>query len=139
MFSSTGKLRYSPQLNGNRSEKYWLVVDCDPAIGKYYRNLYLLENYNCRLLQRPSWEAHITVIRNEEPPLKELWGKYDGQNIEFKYRPIVRDNTLYFWLDVESPCLLNIREEMGLPRQPIYPLHLTIGNSVDLQSDEISL
>lgn len=134
---SVGKLRYSPQLLGadSVSESWWLVVDCDPDIGAYYRALYRLQHHDCRKLLRPAWREHISVIRNEEPPedRKYLWKKYDGQQVEFTFRQGVRTEGFYFWLDVDCDEVLNIREELGLPRDPEFPLHLTIGNATLLE------
>lgn len=133
MIQASGKLRYSPQLLGSRADSFswWLVVDCDPEIGKYYRHLYYLANYKCQNLLRPSWAEHISVIRNEEPSedKKSLWKKYDGQEVVFQYHPEVRGDGLYFWLDVDCDFLLDIRAEIGLSRDPEYPLHLTVGNA----------
>jgi hypothetical protein len=78
---------------------------------------------------RPAWEEHISVVRDEEPPNKEFWEKYAGQEIEFQYNPIVEGDGLFFWLNVDCDFLLEIREELGLPRDPEFPLHLTIGNA----------
>jgi hypothetical protein len=127
-----GRLRYSPQLIGARADfvSWWLVVDCDPEIGRYYRHLFRLAQHRCCDLQRPAWKEHITVIRDEEPPdsKKLLWKKYDGLCVPFKYSHLARGDDLYVWLDVESEQLLDIREELGLPRLPEYSLHVTIGN-----------
>lgn len=133
MIQASGRLRYSPQLIGSRADSFswWLVVDCDPEIGRYYRHLYYLAHNKCQNIQKSSWAEHITVIRDEEPSedKKGLWKKYDGMDVLFQYNPEVRGDGLYFWLDVESPFLLDIRSEIGLSRNPEYPLHLTIGNA----------
>ena len=130
MFCSDGILRYSPKLVGETSEKWWVVLDCDPAIGEYYRWLYHMESHQTRRLMRPAWKEHITVIRNEEPPdsFKHLWEDRAGQKISFSYEHQIRDDGLFFWIDVQCSELLDFREELGLPRNPEYSLHLTIGN-----------
>jgi hypothetical protein len=126
---SIGILRYSPQLVGTVTENnWWLVIDCDPEIGRYFRHLYYLANYRCRQLLRPAWEEHISVVRNEEPPNKHLWKKYNGNTIIFHYEPVVKYDGLYCWINVNCPQALEIRQELGL-RGPIIPLHLTVGNS----------
>lgn len=133
MFSS-GKLRYSPQINGTwdrrdgGTTKWWLVVDADPEIGRYYRTLYNLITYRCQRLQRPAWEAHVSAIRDEKPPKPQFWKRYEGFAIEFEYDPKPEFNETYVWLPVKCPIILDLREELGLPREPMFPLHLTIGN-----------
>ncbi len=125
-----GILRYSPKLLGKSSSKWWLVIDCDPELGKYYRHLFHLMSYRCYKLQRPAWECHITVIRDEEPPNKELWEKYANQEVEFNVSSEVKDNGDYHWYQVECNLALDIRQELGLIREPQYPLHLSIGHGI---------
>jgi len=126
MFKSTGTLRYTHQ-------RYNLVLDCDHELGRYYRSL-IAKKW---LLRRPAWKEHITIIRGPHEwfaPSKKLWGKYDGKVVKFEYEPFIETKEpeegylRYFWLSVLCPRLLDIREELGLPRKPLYPLHLTIGN-----------
>jgi hypothetical protein len=71
------------------------------------------------------------VVRNEEPleNYKHLWKKYDGQPIEFKYLPEAHGDGMYFWLPVQCEVVLDIRVELGFPREPEFPLHLTVGNN----------
>lgn len=130
---SRGTLRYSPKRLGEAdkaSPNWWLILDCDEGIGKYYRFLYHLSRHRVESLLKPAWASHVTVIRDEEPPdeLKPLWEKYAGAVVEFDYDGHVHDNGNYFWIDVDCPQLLDIRVELGLPREPLYPLHLSIGH-----------
>jgi hypothetical protein len=110
------------------SEKWWLVLDCDEAIGTYYRDLYRLFHYRTRELIRPAWDSHITVIRNEEPTNKEVWEKYAGKQVEFVYESSLQTDGNYWWLTVVSEELLDVRTELGLPRDPQFPLHLSVGH-----------
>jgi hypothetical protein len=139
MMQATGRLRYSPKLNAKGSTtrrdggstKWWLVIDCPPGIGKYYRELYAMSRYNVETLQRPLWEAHISIIRDEPPPdhLKYFWERYNGKQINFEYDGYrAANNGTYVWLPVVCNAALDIREELGLPRHPYFALHLTIGN-----------
>jgi len=126
-----GLLRYSPKLLGERtSEKWWLVLDCDPEIGRYYRQLFSAHHFHAQKIQRPAWKEHITVIRDEEPldSCKSLWEKYEGQSIEFSYNTYLETNGEYWWLSVECEFLLTLRAELGLPRDPFFPLHLSVGH-----------
>lgn len=127
-YLSSGTLRYSPK-TWKKDQKWWLVVDCDADIGAYYRHLFYLSSYRCERLTRPAWKEHVTVVRNEEPPEahKSLWGKYDGQEVVFSLAPISRTDGAFCWLDVTCERLLDIREELGLPREPQYALHLSYG------------
>jgi len=107
-----------------------LIADCDPAIGKYYRELFWLCSHKCDKLQPPAWKEHITIIRNEEPPEanKGLWEKYTGKRIEFAYSSHPETDGLFVWLRVECSLFETLREELGLPPKPTIPVHMTIGN-----------
>ena len=134
MFKSSGILRYSPKLLGESKSKWWLVLDCDPSIGLYYRYWFLKCKYV--KIQRAAWAEHISVIRNEEPidEMKYLWGLDDGKEIEFEYEPICKEGMGFIWLTVDCPFLLDLREKFKLSRTPEYPLHLTIGNTKNVAS-----
>ena len=128
-FKSFGTLRYSPKLLGEQktSENWWLVLDCDKEIGMYYRKLHFFSCYE--KLSSPAWDSHITVVRNEQPPHKQHWHKYDGKRVEFEYQHFTHTNGAYWWLDVNCQELLDIRVELGLPMNPEFPLHLSVGHS----------
>ena len=128
MAISTGTIRYSPQTL-HTQEKWWVVVDCDPELGKYYRYMYN-KWAPWSKLQRPAWEEHISVVRNEEPPIKDMWRAYEGRQVEFEYSTEVEAIGLYFWLPVKCSFFGQLRVELGLAEKPIYDFHLTIGNKV---------
>lgn len=134
---SRGTLRYSVKRDSS-SQNWWLVLDCDPNLGDYYRHLCSIQNVGRLKLAAPYWGPHITVSRNEEPPdsHKHLWGAYEGEVVSFSYATGIRDNysperyRSFFWLEVECQRLHDIRKELGLP--PIATawvgnFHLTIG------------
>ena len=133
-FKSVGRLRYSPTNNGKSirrdggTTKWWLVIDCDSNIGRYYRELYRMAHHGVYTIQRPAWDAHISIIANEKPPDEKLWRKYEGRYIEYEYLHKPDGNNLYVWLPVFCEQALDMREELGLKRNPYHPLHLTVGN-----------
>lgn len=126
-FLSVGTLEYSPPSLGTSPSKWWLILRCDPCLGQYYRHLYWIGNHRTRKLLRPVWAEHVTVIRNEEPPLQNLWQKHAGLPVEFWYNPLPRSNGTYWWVDVECPLLDEIREELGLS-SPEIPFHMSFGH-----------
>jgi hypothetical protein len=71
---SLGTFRFSPTLRNNShtrrdgsSTRWWLIIDCDPDLGRYLRHLFALGHFRTRTLQNPLWGPHISVIRGEEP------------------------------------------------------------------------
>lgn len=83
------------------------------------------------------YHPHISIVRYETPTLEE-WGRREGQEVVFVYDMRVRNNGgVYWWLNVDSPELKVVREELGLagssrlsrPPDGIDCFHLTVANS----------
>jgi hypothetical protein len=124
---SIGKIIYSPTTHLASSEK-WAILACDDEISKYYRHLYSMEN--CFLngektgkLIRPIWGCHMSFSRGERFSKKLDEGKW----IEFEYELPAETNGKYWWFKVICPELLDLREKLGLKRNPKVGLHLTFG------------
>lgn len=127
--TSVGKIVYDPPRPGmKRRTAWWCIVQVDPEIARYYR-YWLQWQFHMHHIAPPAWGAHISVIRGEKPTddLMHLWKKYDGQLVKFKYTHyLMRAKKEQFWfVEVQSPFLMNIREELNRPTN--WPLHLTIG------------
>ena len=123
MFSGNGKLKYH--------DNWWLVVNVEGDICKYYRTLV---NFYDRSLQlnSPKHNAHITVIagKYERPKYEHLWNKYQDETIYFEYTPEITIDREYFWMEVKCKRIEDIREELGLTPKIIQPWHLTVGNII---------
>jgi hypothetical protein len=132
--NSVGTFRYSPTLNGSLmrrdggTTRWWLIIDCDPELGRFSRHLLVQGTYRTRTVQSPLWGTHISVVRGEEPPLKAAWERLNGQEVEFEYEPVIRETDGYLWVPIRCEAALTHRQELGLQREPDPPLHLTIGN-----------
>lgn len=126
----SGTLRYSPKLLGSFvPANWWVVVDCDPEVGRYCRQLYHLYHNRCRTLLRPSWKEHISVLRDEEPKKnKAFWNQKEGKKIFFFYDVVVKTNGEYYWLDVIANELFDLRKHFGLSKEPEIPLHMSVGH-----------
>jgi hypothetical protein len=126
VFQSTGTLRYSAD--------YRLVVEVCDGLAAYYRSMIP----KCYPVQRPRWDAHITVVRSmkETPPITALWGKYEGETVTFNYEPEIRIDKTYYWLNVWCDRLAKIRTELGLPPKSRWTMppdahecfHVTVAN-----------
>jgi hypothetical protein len=132
---ASGTFRYSPEISQGSwerrdggSTRWWLIIDCDPELGRYLRHLCISATYQTRSIQAPLWGTHISVIRGEEPPDKTAWERNQGASIEFEYEPVVHETDGYLWVPVSCAAALEQRQQLGLPREPQPPLHLTIGN-----------
>lgn len=139
-----GTVRCSPRREG-RDQNWWMVLDCTTEeIGRYYRHLYWLEHSKgSDKLAKPYWNAHVTIVRNEEPPNKDLWWGYSGEKVEFSYLPGVRTNQTddrfrsFWWVDVICPRFEEIRVELGLPKNSDGIYHMTIGCSENEKNREL--
>ena len=132
LYESVGILKYedAPLMK--------LVVEVDPEISRYYRALipkYIVSN-------RQMYAPHVSVVRNEIPPNMEVWRKYDGQEVVFKYSNIVYSSVNYIWINIFCSRLEEIRSELGLRVHSDYTIppagfnhcfHCTIGNFKSLK------
>ena len=108
LLTSSGILSYSREEN-----QYRLVLEVDEEIARYYRSLIpkWLDAY------KPRWAPHITIVRPEKemPVNLEHWGKYEGEEVSFEYWNYLFTGKIYFWLNVWSKRLEDVRIELGMP------------------------
>jgi hypothetical protein len=133
-FESTGKIVYDPPRGDmKRRTKWWCVLEVDNNIANYYRwwveKQYIISgNGDVKRFITPPWRAHVSIIRGEKPEdhLKHLWKKYQGKIVSFRYKhyPYQARKKGTWCIEVESPFLMNIREELNRPTH--WPLHLTV-------------
>jgi len=136
---SSGTIIYDPY-RGKMKKKtdWWAVVEVDKEITRYFR-WWVERELNIKL-HKPSWDAHISIIRGEKPSIEKLylWKKYHEKKINFKFSVNVRqtgdttggDRPDNFWfVEVECPFLKEMREEFGFPSD--WKQHITIGRTWD--------
>lgn len=123
LFNSSGFIRV---------HKEKIIVDVDVDIVNYYRSLIP----KSITLNPQKYNPHISVVR-KELFCYDIVKKYDGQLIEFQYSHVVRNDNTYYWLDVFSLALEQIRTDLGLLNQSLYitppneyqhTFHITLGN-----------
>jgi hypothetical protein len=132
----TGVYRFAPPLDasGNRTRRDgsmtdgWLIIQCEPDVGRYLRQLRMLERRASPLLSDPLWGAHVSIVRGESLPNPAAWKDCEGRIVEFEYQCPPQEIGEYVFFPVICQDALNYRERLGLPREPQWPLHLTFGN-----------
>lgn len=104
LYKSVGTLQYH--------SGYKLTLDVDINIAFYYKSLIPLWLHP----QPQRYMPHITIVRPkyELPVHKQFWGKYRNEKIEFYYDSWIHSGKEYFWLNVFSVRLEQIRAELGL-------------------------
>ena len=129
LFKSSGILKYGSD--------WRLALEIDQQLADYYRSL-IPKWFRS---QRPRWSAHVTVVRPEKevPVNKEFWNKYKGEIINFEYSPYIHEDDYYYWINVYSTKLEEIRRELGLHMKTSFnppvgytkSFHCTIANKKD--------
>lgn len=130
-YESKGILRYSI----DRTYGPKLIVENFPAeTAQYYRSL--IPKYLGAIA--PRYKPHISVVRKDNILAEKMyiWGKHEGEIVDFIYGDQIKTGGLYFWLTVYSLMLEEIRLELGLPlwnelEKPqgfCQSFHITIAN-----------
>lgn len=156
MFTGTaqGWLKTDPRTETLKSKPGWLIVQCDRdwtwliqrwvALSGHGRWARVIDparvSPDGRTVDReprlarvmdfvpPAWGPHISVTRGEpsDPAKRDLWRSLGGRVVDFRWNPDLQFNGEYFWFWVECEELLDLREQLGLRREPKQPLHLTV-------------
>jgi len=144
-----GTIQYDPYRGTMKKRTSWwavMNVDGGEEIVKYYRwwlnrevvNPFNMINYN---LKPQSWSPHVSIIRGEKPfdDKIHLWGKYQGEKIEFEYDnfdnfKIGTNNKgdapgKFFLVDIHCPLLIQIRKEFGFKCD--WKMHMTFGRTYE--------
>ena len=127
MFTSSGIIQYSKDLSNPTP----LRLLTDPGLSDYYRSF--IPKWLRHV--KPGYAPHISIVRKEIPIDLSTWGKHEGETVEFKYSNYIHTDGKYFWLNVFSYRLEEIRSGLGLPlwgsNHLVYynqTWHITIGN-----------
>lgn len=129
-FDTFGRIKYSPKRLGDHvSPNWWVILEADAEIGRYYRKLYRYFTYNCELIQRPPWFVHCTIVRNEEPPKdrQTYWERWAGRELWLRVYLRPETDGFHLWLPVYCPGGEVLRTELGLSKEGSCPFHLTLG------------
>jgi hypothetical protein len=132
-YVSEGVLHYSVEPEVGHK----LSVTIDPGIADLYRALVP----KVVRIQKPRFPPHISVIRKESVPNLDLWGKYEGLEVDFEYDSYIYNDETYYWLRCYSPALVRIRRDLGLddlsflarPPDLADCFHTTLGNTKSAQ------
>ena len=121
MFEAKAELEY---------HNSWVIAKCHQDTLEYYR-WWVWKKTNI-WVNKPRWGAHISVIRGKEEinPVDFVFEKTRNNPIvKYKYSNNIEfRNDGYVWLPIISEDIKDVREECGLPRDPIMPFHMTIGS-----------
>lgn len=126
MFCSIGILRIEPKSKSTPLKPWWAILECCPDLGRYYLEQAKRAFWWHSGLQKPAWGPHVSFIRGEEPPAGlDSWRAMGDIEVPFLYTGKIKSDGKHFWTTVFCQPAEDIREKLGLPRQPEFPLHLT--------------
>lgn len=125
---SVGTLRYSihPEVG------HKVVLEIDWGISLLARALIPV----WMNVQPQRYSPHVSVVRKERPRNMAAWGAREGERVPFEYGTWIFDDGVYFWLQVYSERLKEIRAELGLsgssrvsrPPDGVECFHTTVAN-----------
>ena len=86
-------------------------------------------------LNKPLRGAHVSIVNDAErdfkhgvePRWSDVKAKYSGKLMDFYIDLEPRTNGEHWWFRIYCPAGEDMREELGLRRDPFYSLHMTIG------------
>jgi hypothetical protein len=123
-FSTTGKIIYS--------DSGWVVLHAHHSIQDFY---HAFLEWNLKIhFNKPMHGCHITVVsgKYEQCQTHPLWMKHHKEVIDFEYGRELKTADTSWWLEVYSPKLTEIRNELGLTDTPFWPFHITVANRKNL-------
>jgi hypothetical protein len=128
MLICPGTLIYNPSNPNTKLKPWWLIVRVPHGVVLYYQDwVWRTERTK---LTTSAWGAHLSVIRGERPPNKELWKQHANRKIKIEYDANPICNRMgHWWLPARCPDLNDIRKDLGLNPRPRVPFHITIGKA----------
>jgi len=109
-FSTIGKIVYDPDRKKMKSNTdNWAVIEIDNEIATYYRFLFF-KRYGIQL-DKPAWDAHISVLKNYTSMDKDIAWKYqDGLEVEVNYTHDLYWNDKHVWVNAHCDAFYEIRD-----------------------------
>jgi len=128
MFTSVGTIRCSRD-----GDLYRAALEVDPSIVAYYR-WFVPRTIR---LNHQKYAPHVSVIRETSIPDEEMFWWFNGTHLRFQYDHYIRNDKTYWWLNVDSYMLCEVRKMVGLMPTAWYTqppdfsanFHITIGNT----------
>jgi hypothetical protein len=99
-----------------------------------YYSWFIFRRFNLQL-NKPLRGAHVSIVNDSErdfqlgvePHWSVVKEKYNDKPMDFYIDIEPRTNGEHWWFRVYCPAGEDMREELGLKRDPFYSLHMTIG------------
>jgi hypothetical protein len=127
----SGKIEFEPEnLTKKHTTQSWkrvamVILPCD--LYAYYA-WFIKKRFSLEL-NKPLRNTHVTFISDRLQEKVFCDGKeiFDGKEVTLFLENEPRSNGEHWWLRVHSPDLEDVRESMGLSREPYFAFHMTLG------------
>lgn len=133
-FITEGVIVFDPEVKTKKHEKQsswkktgYILIDDD--LCNYY-SWFIKKRYNITL-NTPIRRSHVTFLNDRSSDIlnyEKVKNEWSGKIIRLQIELTLKTDGDYFWFNVTSEYLDNIRSELGLGKY-YYPYHLTIGFS----------
>lgn len=140
VFKVRGILDFSPpdKTKKHREQSSWkrvAMIRTDCQIDRYY-SWFLKKRFNLNLNNNLRG-THVTFISDmlEFELFEQAREIFNGKEIDFYVETEPCSSGQHWWLRVHCPDAENIREFLGLDRDPYFGMHLTLGRIVDRPLD----
>jgi len=126
-----GTIIYDPYRGDMKTKNNWCILQLPKDFARYYQ--YFLRKETHIVLNDPTFNAHVSIVRGESPPNMQAWKKYNNMPFYIEYEPEIvsfkdtKKAGSYYCINFESKKLSDIREELGLTPHKIF--HITIGRT----------
>jgi hypothetical protein len=117
----------------HKSQSVWkrvAIIKTDCELDSYYA-WFLKKRFNLEL-NKNLRGTHITFIndRLDKETFEQAIAVFNKKEIDFYIELEPRSNGEHWWLRVHCPEAENIREVIGLSKEPFFGMHLTLGHAV---------
>ncbi len=126
-----GTIIYDPYRSNNMNVQNWCILQLPKDFANYYQ--YFLRKEKHLILNNPTFNAHVSIVRGEVPLNIDVWKKYDKKKFYIEYEPEIvsykdpNKEGSFYCIEFESRKLSNIRKELGLKPHKLF--HITIGRT----------
>jgi hypothetical protein len=137
-----GVMEFEPEdrTRKHKSQASWkrvAMIRTNDDLADYYA-WFINRRFNLPL-NKPLRGAHVSIVNDAErdfaygvePRWENVKRKYGGKPMDFFIDLEPRTNGEHWWFRVYCPAGEDMREELGLKREPFYSLHMTIGYAND--------
>ena len=121
-------INWTKKHESQASWKKVAVIKTDCELDRYYA-WFLVKRFNLTL-NKNLRGSHVTFINDKVnfERFDQVAKMFQGKEIDFYLELEPKSNGEHWWLRVYCPDAENIRDIMGLPRDPYFGLHFTLGH-----------